>query len=272
MRRVALAAVAAITGLVALPPAAQANHVAPTVSASLTLGKAVRHCSATERFCARARRATVAWNASCGPAAPADSLEEIDVTIYGVRPDGKRYAYDGETLDYEGPLTGSLGMTAGPGLRFLAEVVVTCAATTVDAEGNEVTHRARATASTTQYYLRPQVVAARTARSGFCGVTPPRSKIDRWLQAGQFAELAWFLAYSAPAMVKPGRSELRQIKLFARGAGIRLKRSPDRGMLREYGYVGTWLTPRRGGTLKIWARIGGHRTNTLRVRVLPKRC
>jgi hypothetical protein len=38
------------------------------------------------------------------------------------------------------------------------------------------------------------------------------------------------------------------------------------------GEIGTWLTPRRGGTLRIWATIGGHRTNTLRVKVLPKRC
>lgn len=60
--------------------------------------------------------------------------------------------------------------------------------------------------------------------------------------------------------------------LFARGAGVRLKRSPDRGMLRELGEVGTWLNPRRAGTLRVWATIGGHRTNTLRIRVLPKRC
>jgi hypothetical protein len=26
------------------------------------------------------------------------------------------------------------------------------------------------------------------------------------------------------------------------------------------------------GTLRIWATIGGHRTNTLRIRVLPKPC
>jgi hypothetical protein len=33
-----------------------------------------------------------------------------------------------------------------------------------------------------------------------------------------------------------------------------------------------WLGVARAGMLRIWATIGGHRTNTLRIRVLPKRC
>ena len=42
--------------------------------------------------------------------------------------------------------------------------------------------------------------------------------------------------------------------------------------LNQLGALGTWVNPRRGGTLRIWATIGGHKTNTLRIRVLPKRC
>ena len=80
------------------------------------------------------------------------------------------------------------------------------------------------------------------------------------------------LRYSGKALLRPGSPAMRQIKLFARGAGVRVNRSPDRGMLRELGEIGTWITSRRGGTLRIWATIGGKRTNTLRVRVLPKRC
>jgi hypothetical protein len=271
MRR-ALTVLAALTALAAAAPAAQADHVAPSITATLALGTTVKDCSASG-LCARARRAVVSWNASCGPAAPADALQEVDVGIYGVRPNGGRFSYDGEALEGDdATLSGSLAMTAGPGLRFFAEVTVVCNAVVTDAEGNQVEHKGQATATTTQFYLPPQLMDFRTTRAGFCGVSVPNSKIDRWLQAGQYADLAYYLRYSAGALLKPGVPEMRQIKLFARGAGVHLKRSPDRGMLRELGEIGTWVRPRRGGTLRIWATIGGKRTNTLRVRVLPKRC
>jgi hypothetical protein len=273
MRR-AVTVLAALMALAALAgaPAAQADHVAPSVTATLTLGKAVKDCSLSG-LCARARRATVTWNASCGPSAPPDALQAVDVGIYGVRPNGARFGYDGEALEGEdATLSGSMDMTAGPGLRFFGEVVVTCSSTVTDAEGNEVEHKGQATATTTRFYLPPQLMDFSSTRASFCGVRVPNSKIDKWLQAGQYAELAYYLRYSGRALLKPGVPEMRQIKLFARGAGVRVKRSPDRGMLGELGEIGTWVTPRRGGTLRIWATIGGKRTNTLRVRVLPKRC
>jgi hypothetical protein len=267
----ALAALAAVTATLAAAPAAGANHVAPSVSATLTLGKTVRSCN-LQGVCSRSRRATVSWNASCGPAAPGDSLETVDVGIFGVRPNGTRFGYDGEALEGSPPANGSMGMTAGPGLRFFGEVTVTCSAPVVNSEGDLEEHRASATSATGELYLPPQLVSARTTRSGFCGVRVPKSKLDKWLQAGQYAELAYTLAFSGASLMKPGIPPMRQVKLFARGAGVRLKRSPDRGMLRELGEIGTWLTPRRGGTLRIWARIAGKKTNTLRVKVLPKRC
>jgi hypothetical protein len=266
MRRLVVG-LCALCVLAAPIPAAEADHITPSVSATLTLGKAVKDCSASE-LCARARRATISWNASCGPAA----VESIEVGIYGVRPDGKRFPYDGEALEDEPPLTGSMEMTAGPGLRFFGEVVVTCSLIVTDAEGNQVEHRGKATATTEQFYLPPQLVDFRTTRSGFCGVNVPRRKLDRWLQAGQYAEIEYFLRYSVSSLIRRGTPELRQVKLFARGAGVRKKALPDRGMLNELGAIGTWVNPRRGGTLRIWATIGGKKTNTLRLRVLPKRC
>jgi hypothetical protein len=269
MRRLSagLAAVAALASMAIAAPAAQADHVTPTVTATLTLGKTVKDCSASG-LCARARRATIAWNASCGPA----TVQSIDVGIYGIRPNGKRFPYDGEALEDEPPLTGSMLMTAGPGLRFFGEVVVTCTLIVTDADGNQVEHSGKATATTEQFYLPPQLMSFRTTRAGFCGVNVPNSKIDKWLQAGQYAEIEYFLRYSAGSLIRTGVPELRQIKLFARGAGVRKKASPDRSMLNQLGAIGTWVNPRRGGTLRIWATIGGKKTNTLRVRVLPKRC
>lgn len=265
----AVAAAACLT----LAPAAHANHIAPSVTATLTLGDAARVCN-TEGVCARGRRATVSWNASCGPAAPADALKEVDVGIYGVRRNGSTFPYDGEALEADdATLAGSMGMTAGPGLRFLAQVEVRCSATVVNAEGFEEEHTASASSGPTQqFYLRPQLVRARTTRAGFCGVRVPRSKIDRWLQVKQYAEIAYTLAYSGASLLRPGVPELRQIKLFARGDGYRLRSSPDRGMLRELGEIGRWVNPRRAGTMKLWATIAGLRTNTVEMRILPKRC
>ena len=183
-----------------------------------------RDCN-TAGLCARGRRATVSWNASCGPAAPPDALKEVDVGIYGVRRNGSTFPYDGEALDDEPPAVGSMGMTAGPGLRFLGQVEVTCSATVVNAEGYEEEHRATAgSGPTQQFYLRPQLVGRRTTRAGFCGVNVPSSKLDKWLQAKQYAEIAYSLAYSGASLLRQGVPELRQLKLFARGDGYRLRR------------------------------------------------
>jgi hypothetical protein len=196
------------------------------------------------------------------------------VGIFGVRPNGTTFGYDGEAVEEEEPpAVGSMGMTAGPGLRFLGQVEITCSATVVNEEGHEVVHTATASSGPTQqFYLPPQLVSTRTTRSSHCGVRVPTSKIDKWLQAGQYAEVAYTLAYSAASLIKPGRSELRQIKLFARGDGYRLRSAPDRGMLRELNAIGRWVNPRRAGTMKLWATIAGKRTNTVRMRILPKRC
>jgi hypothetical protein len=271
MRR-ALAGLAALCALAAAAPAAQADHIAPTVTATLDPGARVKGCDPRSGLCGGARRAAISWNASCGPAAPSDALQSIDVTIFGVTPSGGRFAYDSEGLESEASLVDSLGMTVGPGLRFIGEVVVTCAVTVTDEEGTSVEHRGQATATTAEFYLPPFLTGWRTTRSGFCGVNPPNSKLDKLLQAGQYAELAWLVRFSGGSLLRRGVPALRQIKLFARGAGIRLKASPFRPLVRQFGLLGTYLTPRRGGTLRIWATIGGKKTNALTVRVLPKRC
>jgi hypothetical protein len=38
----------------------------------------------------------------------------------------------------------------------------------------------------------------------------PRGKLDKWLQAKQYAELAYTLAYSGASLLRPGVPELRQ--------------------------------------------------------------
>jgi hypothetical protein len=272
VRRYTIALAAVLVSALGFASSAQANHVAPTVSASLELGEKVRDCDPGTFICGGARRATISWNASCGPGLGHEALEEIEVSILGVTPSGRRFTYASETLDYEAPFTGSLGMTAGPGLRFLGSVKVTCAVETTDSEGYLDTHRGSATAETVQLYRPPYLREARVTSGTWCGVNLRPRQTERILQASNYFEVAWTLRYDAASLMRRGVPMLRQVKLHGRGAGIRFRRTPDRGMLRDPGVIGTWFTPRRAGTLKLWATIGGKRTNTVRVKVLRKRC
>jgi hypothetical protein len=264
------AATLALAALTA--PAAQANHVAPTVTASMQLAGKVRDCD-SRQVCGGSRRALVSWSASCGPGLGQDAVEELGVGLSSIGPTGRRFAYDGESFDsVDAQLTGSHAFVAGPGMRMAGEVTITCVAETVNSEGYLEEHRATARADAGQAYLPPRLGGYMTTRASFCGVNVPRSKTTKWLQAGQYGDLVWLLRYQGNSLIRRGVPGLRQIKLFARGAGIRLKRKPARPIFREFGEFGAFVRPRRGGTLRIWATIGGKRTNTMRVKVLPKRC
>jgi hypothetical protein len=257
---------AALAVAAAIAPAAHADHLAPTAGAGLELTGKVRDCD-SRQVCGGSRRATVSWNVSCGPGTGPEAVEELRVNILGLTPTERRFAYEGESFDGSAGLTGSVGMAVGPGMRFLGEVVVTCYAETVNAEGGIVEHRATARATSAELSLPPRLGGIVVPRGTWCG-----DRVTRRLQAGQYFDVLWALRYQGASLIRRGVPGLRQIKLFGRGAGIRFKRTPHRAILRNYEAFGTFVRPRRAGTLRIWATIGGKRTNTLKVRVLPNRC
>jgi hypothetical protein len=263
---------AAVLCLAVSAPVARADHVAPTVTAALELGAKVRDCDSSQ-VCGGSRRATLSWNASCGPGVPDQALEEVEVSILGLTPGGRRFTYDSETFDSVSVgLVDSVGMTAGPGLRFLGEVVVTCSVQMESADGELVDHRGSARATTEEAYLPPRLGGFTIPRGTWCGVNLHGNQTSRLLQAGQYFDLTWFLRFSGESLIKRSKPGLRQIKLFGHGAGLTFRRSPDRAMLRDGEGLGTFVRPRRAGKLRIWATVGGKKTNTMRVRVLPKRC
>ena len=271
MRRCAALAAATLACLAAAAPAAQADHVQPTVGATLTLGSRVKDCSGG--VCGGSRRATIGWSASCGPGLGQEALEGIEVAILGVKPNGRRFSFDGAAFDSEEVgLTDTRSMVAAPGLRFVGQVKVTCSVEAVNAEGDLVEHRGSATADTAELYLPPRLAGFQINQGTTCGVNLTVRQSKRLLQAGQYFELSWYMRYSGASLFKSGVPSRRQVKLFARGAGLNVKSPPDTGILREFGEIGAALRPRRAGTLKIWATIGGKKTNTLRIKVLPKRC
>jgi hypothetical protein len=259
-RAAALAALAVL----GTAPAAKADHLTAAVSATATLGTAAKFCMDEGDPCARGRRVSVSWQASCGPAAPPDAIESIDVSIVGIRPDRTRFTVETFTSFSREP-SGSEGTTVGPGLRFAGEVTVTCRTFT-----GSVEHLSTATGSSAELYVPPQVKAAQRVFPiiSSCRLIPT-SKLDKWLQRGRKALLTWQISYYEESLLAPGIPEAGQITLFARGAGIRLKRSPNRTILRRYRHIGLPVTPPRAGTLRIWARVNGHRSTTFAVKVLP---
>jgi len=262
---------AALFALGIAAPAAQADHVQPTVTTTLELGAKVKDCSGSG-ICGGSRRATVSWSASCGPGVSADALQEIEVSILGVKPSGKRFVYDSETFDsVDGHLVDSLAMVAAPGLRFVAEVAVTCSVELVSSEGDLVEHRGKSRGTSAELYLPPRLSGYLIERGAICGYNLSIGQSKRLLQARQYFRLIWYMRFSGASLLKSGVAPRKQVKLFARGAGLNQKTAPDKTLLFGTGDIGTTLVPRRAGTLKIWATIGGHRTNTLRIKVLPRR-
>ncbi len=256
------AALAALT-IFGVVPAAKADHLAATVSATAALGKAAKFCNNEVDTCARGRHVVVSWQASCGSAAPADALQDIGLAIIGLRPDGTRFVVDTWTGDAQPSGTDSI-TTIGPGLRFVVEVTVLCR--TFDG----VEHTSTATTTSSELYLPPQLKLARRVFNitMSCRLIP-LSKLSQWLQKGEKALLTWQLSYYEESLLMPGTVEPRGIRLFAHGVGIRFEGPPNRRMFRRYGGVlGIPVTPRRAGTLRIWATINGLVTNTFDVKVL----
>jgi hypothetical protein len=244
--------------------------VTAAVSAGATLGKVVKVWQTEDgddaEFPGHGRRVHISWQASCGPAAPADVYTSVDVSLVGIHPDGTRHTFYGPYSSYD--LVGSRTYPVGPGTRFVAEVTITCRAYVSGGDD----HVSTATASSAELYLPPEVVANTSVfpiRISCQRI--PISKLSVWLQRGEQSLLTWHIWHGASIMA-PGIPEARQIRLYARGAGIRLARSPSRRMLRRYRALGAPVTPRRGGTLYIWASVNGQLTNKLPVKVLPERC
>ena len=266
MRRLLPTALALLAPLGAAP-GAQANHVTASVSATATLGKAVTMCQREDgddaSVCTRGRRVVISYQASCVPGAPPDVYGSVEVAIVGIKPDGTRYTVAGPYPTYE--MSGTETIDVGPGTRFVAETVVTC-------DTFNPAEVIKTSASSEEFFLAPRVVADRTVfHISISCHRIPTSKLDVWLQAGDRSLLGWDLWYGQ-SLLMPGVPETRQIRLFARGAGVNVSGPPNRRMLRRYHVIGLPVTPRRGGTLNIWATINGQRTDTLPVKVLSRRC
>ncbi len=274
-RWIAALAAAAAAARAGAAPAGAVEDLHPTATISIDLGGKARECVAGKCGNYGGRTAAVKWASSCNETNPAlDHGTFVTLMARPKKAGAKLVVYD-SVFEGEGGdgATGSDVVVIPAGVHLFAKVAVECSYTADDAEGNSVTHTGTTSANTADVFLKPALTGFNMPRNNFCGVNVPNSKINTTAQAGQFAVLDYSLRFSPLSMLT--RTTLTGlidgVRLYGRGAGLNFKKKPIRSALRKGEYE-AFIKPKRGGTLKIWATIGGVKTNVRAIKVYPKRC
>jgi hypothetical protein len=274
IRLIAIAAAAA-AALAAPATAGAVVDIHPTATVSIKLGGKAHECIGGKCGHFGGRTATVAWASSCNDGDPGLN-HQTAVSLWarpkaaGARPVSYQEVNTGE--GGEGA-TGSDVVVVPPGLRLYADVEVSCSYTATDPDGSSVDHTGSTQANTADVFLPPALIGFEFPRSSFCGVSVPKRLETVRAQAGQSSVLDYFLRFSPLSMLAKNTvaGKLSAIRLHGLGAGLNFSRRLSGSALKKGEYQ-TSIRPRRGGILKIWATIGGVKTNTRAIRVYPKRC
>jgi hypothetical protein len=274
IRRLSIAAVAAAA--LALPSSAGAvEDIHPTAQVSIKLGGKAHECFSGKCGNYGGRTATVAWGSSCNDGDPGLNHETSVSLMTRPKKAGAKAVSFQEVNTGEGGegASGSDVVVIPPGTRLYAQIDVSCTYTVTDAGGSSVEHTGHAQAVTADVFLKPAITGFEFPRNNFCGVSVPNSKIGITAQAGQSSTLDYFLRFSTFSMLAKSTlaAKLGAIRLHGSGAGLSFSRKPLRSALRKGDYE-EFIKPKRGGTLKIWATIGGVKTNSRSIKVYPKRC
>jgi hypothetical protein len=162
------------------------------------------------------------------------------------------------------------------GVRVFATVEVDCF---VAGDGQTTQdHTASAVSKPTQtVFIAPRLVSVEAVRNSFCGVNVPIRLTDSLLQARRRSAADYHTVFNGPSLVgAPKLSSAGRARtiLRARGAGLRIRRRARAYVPGATGRIHTeagivWR-PRKRGWLRVWAVIGGFRTNALAFRVLPR--
>lgn len=268
----------ACTGLLAalcLAAPAAAHHSASATAASLTLDPA--ECAFKERRaisrCDGTRVARVTWSVECG------ARPFVTVVVRASRAGGGspiRLA----TEDGGEAASGITTTIIEPGARVFATVSVDCYYEQDASGSGPESHSAVATsAPTPEVLVPPWLREVRAIYNNFCNVNPPGSGAHV-MQAGQHGILDFGIDFRDRSLLGVKRRSpagVRKMWLRASGAGIRARKHPELFLLGEFGRrqpisAGLRLNPRRAKPLELWAEVGGVRTNSLMMRVLPRRC
>ena len=221
--------------------------------------------------CDGSRVARVSFTGTCGADRPSVAVE-----LWAARPDGGRpILLASESAD---GLGGQISAVIEAGVRLYATATMECFWSDPNATG-PVEHSVSATsAPSATVSVAPWLQQVSAQKGNYCNFNPGGRTV---LQAGQRGSIVSFSSsFVDRSLLGSGRrtsAAVRKRWLNAKGAGIRLRRRPEVFLLQEFGrrepFSGLLrVNPRRAGWLKLWEEVGGVRSNTLAIKVVPSRC
>lgn len=262
-------------GVFAVP--ASAHHEATVSAVATSLALDPPSCASSERRptsrCDGIRRARVTWTGTCGTNKP-----YVEVNFFASRAGGGNpiaLATEQEDLQTSGVTTTLLE----PGVHVYATVTMDCLWDDPDGAGPDAHSASATSAPTAEVVVPPWLRQVRTIKNNFCNFNPGFNRVV--MQAGQRGGIVDFdVDYNDSSMLGVGRRRpagVRKVWVNAGGAGIRKRRHPVMSLLQEFGRReplsgAMGVNPRKAGWLRLWAEVGGVRTNSLAIQVVRNRC
>jgi hypothetical protein len=266
---------AACAGLLCVAGSASAHHEATVSVAAGSLTLDPSSCPAYERRpvsrCDGTRVARVTWSGTCG-ARPLVTVEYWATRAGG----GKPIALATETVDDQ--TSGVTTTILEPGAHVYATVTMDCHWADPDGTGPPEHTVSATSAPTAEVTIPPHLREVSVMKGNYCNFNPGSRTV---LQARQRGSIVSFGShFSDKSLLGAGRrtaAGVRQRWVNMKGPGARHRRHPEVFLLQEFGrrepFSGLLrVAPRRPGWHRFWEEVGGVRTNTLAIRVVPNRC
>lgn len=269
-----LTAAACAAAMLVLATTASAHHAATVSATATSLALEPSSCPTYERRprsrCDGYRRATVTWSTTCG------AEPDVGVEFFAARKDGGRpILLDSDTAS--GP-SGSTSALLRPGAHVFAIVTQHCTWADRDGTGPEEHTVTVRSAPSPQVTIPPWLSSVSVQSGSYCNFNPGSRTVLQARRRGNIVSFSTdFVDRSLLGAGRRTSAGVRQRRLRATGAGVRLSRRPEVFLLQEFGrrepFQGLLrVNAGRSGWLKLWEEVAGVRSNTLAIRVLPNRC
>jgi hypothetical protein len=218
----------------------------------------------------------VDWQGTCGPNAPSATVAEgakYEVVIRPARAGRRPVVAKSNAIE---ATSGSETIELDPGRRIFARITLACEDSvpgpTPDDDPTIESASAKAESPET-IYAPPRLLGYHDSRASYCGNVTARQRATG-IGAADFETIEWQLSFGATSMLQhPSVTGiLKEVRLRASGKGMRVRIGPASGPLRKYqSFQATIFSP-RSGRVKIWAEIGGVKTNSLTIPIYGKPC
>lgn len=270
-----LTAAGSVLAALCLAVPSSAHHAATVSATASSLTVDPPRCGPYERRpisrCDGSRSARVTWSGSCG-ARPFVTVEYWAGRAGGGKPIALASEDAGEQT------SGVTTTIVPPGAHVYATVTMDCFWPDPEGTGPEPHSVTVRSAPTAQVVVAPWLRQVTPIKNNFCNFNPGGRDVMQAGQRGGIVDFsADFIDRSLLGVSRRRPAGVRQTWVNAKGAGIRKRKHPELFLLGEFGRRdpvsgALRVNPRRSGWLRLWAEVGGVRTNSLAVRVVPNRC